>query len=230
MGQGEIDSDSILRSFYDQTHRKLLHYREKYPILYDYCNLKEKEMSEVFDAYQQGGTLEYRKLKFGALLAICFEVSISLQQMDAEGFTFLYDERLWPMLRTAITENNLPINHKWTKSLIAANILELAINDITRKLDREKYEELNRKNAGLDTRFRELNSLLASNNMERYKLKVVEFDALRSVRNAADHPDPDILKEIDDEHVKKTIDYAHYALSLLRQVLDELDRRGPSTF
>lgn len=229
MGEDEINIHDFLTKFFEQTVGKLRTYRTKYPILYDYCISKEKDMSELYTAYATLGSVESRKQKAADLYGICHEVSLSLQVMDTGNFPFLYDEILWPMLRTALLENKLPINHRWAKSLIAANILELVINDTINKLDPSKYEKLNKDRSGLDTRFKELNSILISKKLDKFKLNTVKFDSLRAIRNVVDHPDPNILQEIEDKHVNETIEYAITALNQLRQAQNELDGQSNRT-
>lgn len=218
MAQGEIDLGNFLPSFYEQTKRKLLEYRDKYPVLHDYCNQKLSEMDELYKAYGQGGTPEYRKQKVGNLFATCYEVSAALQEMDNAMFPFLYDGRLWHLIHRAMTEKKMSFSHNYVKSMISANLLELTINDTIKKLDPNKYRDLNNGRKGLQDRYNTLQTLLEEHGLEKFKLDPVKFPAVKGIRDIVDHPDLETITNITEDDFKMVAQYTAEAMHKLQQV------------
>lgn len=224
MSDTEFNAWNSLLDLSKKTGERLKRYKTKYPILCDYYKSLEEMLVHLDQAHRVSGPKERVKTA-GNLSELCYSVMTCLDNMDDEGFFFLYDEALWKILQTAMIQNELPINHRWTKSLIASNLLEFVINDTIKKLDPTKYDELNKDRKTLDKRFSELNSILVSQKLDKFKLNTVKFDRLKVIRNAVDHPDPDRLKEIEDKHVIETIEYTLEALNQLKKLHIELESK-----
>ena len=202
----------------NKTRMRLDEYKRKYPVLNYHYDLTKNELAELEQVYRTSGP-QNRAKKAAHLSAFCYSTMTLLDVMDCEGFSFLGDESMWTLLRI-VSEQNLPINNNWIKTLIATNVLELIISDYIKKFDEKEYEKLNRDD-GLEKRFQTLNSLLKSRGLGKYALNNVNFGITKVTRNMVDHPEPNTVSNIAENHAKSTIEYAIYALKQLKEAFDE---------
>ncbi|MCH8916417.1 MAG: hypothetical protein IIA82_11355 [Thaumarchaeota archaeon] len=208
----KVDLSTILYDLNRQVKDKIFRLKKENPLLVDYLDLEAEKLEKQFtDILSRSPVLAEDE-------AMVFfnhnRVSKNLSMIEHGGFPYLWDEKLYNLMKKAM-DVNLGISNKWVKLLIASNTIELLFNKVLELHKKDDFKRL--KEANLQTKMEEVNEILKSKNMEKPDWQEIEY--VRSHRIYVDHPVSEIISDIKDETVRNVVKYVDNALECLKPLL-----------
>lgn len=209
----KVDLATILYDLNRQVKDKIFRLKKENPLLVDYLDSESEKLEKQFsDILSRSPVIAEDE-------AMVFfnhnRVSKNLSMIEHGGFPYLWDEKLYDLMKKAL-DVNLGISNKWVKLLIASNTIELSFNKVLELHKKDDFKKL--KEANLKTKMEEVNEILKSKNMKRLDLQEIEY--VRSHRIYVDHPVSETISDIKDETVRNVVKYVDNALEYLKPLLD----------
>jgi len=210
----KVDLSTILYDLNRQVKDKIFRLKKENPLLVDYLDLEAEKLEKQFsDILSRSPVIAEDE-------AMVFfnhnRVSKNLSMIEHGGFPYLWDTKLYDLMKKAM-DANLGISNKWVKLLIASNTIELSFNKVLELHKKDDFKQL--KEANLKTKMEEVNEILKSKNMEKLDWQEIEY--VRSHRIYVDHPVSEIISDIKDETVRNVVKYVDNALERLKPLLVE---------
>lgn len=210
-----IDMSSLLYKLYEQIRIRMYETKNKYPLLRDYLNILMRELEETKDNFDKTSpTTSELKSQFYLRIIRMEEI---LSKIENGQYPYLADKSLYILL-TRAQEHGSKITNLYIKLLIASNILDLVINDkLANVVDRDKYARMV-KSDNIISKVQELNKHLKQYDKE---IQIPKIVSMTGMRNIVDHPESEIIRQIDEKDVSELIKFVD-------QVIDMLE--GPTSY
>ena len=208
----KVDLSTVLYDLNRQVKDKIFRLKKENPLLVDYLDLEANALEDHFRHI-----LERSPVLAEDEAMVFFNhdrVSKNLSKIEHGGFPYLWDTRLYDLMKKAL-DANLGISNKWVKLLIASNTIELSFNRVLELHKKDDFKRL--KEASLQTKMEEVNGILKSKDMEKLDLQEIEY--VRSHRIYVDHPVPETISDLKDETVTNVVKYVDNALESLKPLL-----------
>lgn len=203
-----IDLGSLLHKLRHQIRDRMLEMKDKYPLLVDYFDSELKYLEKQYDDVHKNSPVTPES---EATLYFNYRrVNSNLSKIEHEGFSYLWDENLYKLMKKA-ADCNLGISSHWVKVLIASNLLELSLNQALQNRKPELFEKLRKEHANIVRKSEEVNKILGKN-----KLKRSDVHLINSHRIDVDHPIAEFISDLGPDDAKELINKVDECLTRLQ--------------
>lgn len=207
----KVKLSELLFDLNRQVKAKIIRLKKENPLVVDYLDLEAEKLEK-----QLRNMLSVSPITAEDEAMVFFNhnrVSKNLSEIEHGSFPYLWDEKLYKLMKKAM-DSDLGITNHWVKVLLASNLLELSLNQALINKKPELFDKLRKEHANILRKTEEVNKIL-----EGGKLKRSDIHFINSHRVDADHPVPEFINELDPEDVKELISKVDECITCLQPLL-----------